>query len=326
MELYKKSCGKLIHVVKYEKSDAVKTTLQGRLMGYLNRAEELKATLEIGSKPPASASNPNPPPGAAAEDDSEDNEPFDLHAELAKRVGLPEVKRQVLSLEHTLKIDKRRMETNPGYAPAGLHMHMLFRGPPGCGKTTMARLIAKSMKTLGVLKKGHLVEVQRSDLVAGHIGQTATKTRAVVESARGGVLFIDECYRLSPADAERDFGKEAIDELMMPMEAGDPLIIFAGYDDPQMDAFVGSNPGLFRRINHSFVFEAYSTSELGEVTQAFEFKLILTPRGDSVTVVSSRFFCARWRRAVSQRPWPSATRLLWGLYLRPTPPKSSESG
>merc|ERR550514_1109688 len=129
----------------------------------------------------------------------------------------------------------------------------------------MARLLARALRSLGVLKRGHLVEVQRGDLVAGHIGQTAIRTREALERARGGVLFVDECYRLSGgggAGSSNDFGQEAIDELMAGMERGDPCVIFAGYADAAMDGFVESNPGLFRRIQRTFVFEAYSPREL----------------------------------------------------------------
>jgi hypothetical protein len=131
----------------------------------------------------------------------------------------------------------------------------------------MARLLARSLKSLGVLKKGHLVEVQRSDLVAGFVGQTALRTREVVESAKGGVLFVDECNRLKPPASQsgRDFGTAASDEYMMPRETGDPVMIFAGYNDAQMDGFVAANPGLFRRINYTFVFECYSPLELAAI-------------------------------------------------------------
>mmetsp|Transcript_37048 Transcript_37048/g.99907 ORF Transcript_37048/g.99907 Transcript_37048/m.99907 type:complete len:248 (+) Transcript_37048:289-1032(+) len=142
--------------------------------------------------------------------------------------------------------------------------HRVFKGPPGCGKTSMARLICKALKSLGVLTRGHLVEVQRGDLVAGHIGQTAIQTRKIIESAKGGVLFVDECYRLS-GRGPSDFGPEAIDELMSAMETGNPVMIFAGYNDAAMDEFVASNPGLFRRISSVFVFDAYQTSELAEI-------------------------------------------------------------
>ena len=98
----------------------------------------------------------------------------------------------------------------------------------------MARLIGQALRELGVLSKGHLVEVQRGDLVAGHIGQTAIQTRSIIESAKGGVLFVDECYRLS-GRGPADFGPEAIDELMSAMESGDPVMIFAGYNDSSMD-------------------------------------------------------------------------------------------
>jgi ATP-dependent Clp protease ATP-binding subunit ClpA len=243
LDLYMSGSKKLLHIIKYEKVESVKSNYKERLDGYLSRAEVLKGSLEAAKKPHRARSSVVSPAGGAAAatasssvashsssattvatvDDNDDE--FDLRAELGKRVGMQQVKEQVLSLEHALKIDKRRGEVNPNFRAEGVHMHMVFRGPPGCGKTSMARLLARSLKSLGVLKRGHLVEVQRSDLVAGFIGQTAVKTREIVESAKGGVLFVDECYRLKPTgDSGRDFGNEAIDEFMMPMESGDPVV------------------------------------------------------------------------------------------------------
>jgi hypothetical protein len=108
------------------------------------------------------------------------------------------------------------------------------------------------------------VEVQRADLVAGHIGQTALKTQAVIDSAKGGVLFVDECYRLSNG-GNNDFGPEAIHELMSAMERGDPCMIFAGYDNDDMVTFIETNPGLYRRIHQVFVFPAFSLDELARI-------------------------------------------------------------
>jgi ATP-dependent Clp protease ATP-binding subunit ClpA len=145
---------------------------------------------------------------------------------------------------------------------------------PGTGKTTIARLVGLVLKKLGVLKKGHLVEVQRSDLVAGAIGQTALKTRDKINEARGGVLFVDEAYTLAPGGATetKDFGREAINEIMSVMNDGDPVVIFAGYKK-EMETFVQANAGLFRRIDVRYDFENYSTLELAmrlrrEVTSA----------------------------------------------------------
>jgi SpoVK/Ycf46/Vps4 family AAA+-type ATPase len=283
LEKYKKGSAKFLHVIKYENNVQLKRIYEERLTGYLTRAEVLAASLEAAKKPggahgSSAAAVATAGQGgatgasaaaaaAAAEEEAEDDDDFDLATELEKRVGMAEVKRQVMDLQHTLLIDKRRKEANPEYKADGLHMHMVFKGPPGCGKTSMARLLARSLKSLGVLKRGHLVEVQRSDLVAGFVGQTALRTREVVNSAKGGVLFIDECYRLKPptADTSRDFGTEAIDEFMMPMETGDPVMIFAGYNDSQMDSFIAANPGLFRRINYTFVFDSYAPSELAQI-------------------------------------------------------------
>jgi len=264
LNLYTIAIKNFLHELKYSRNAAEKATITERVMGYMKRAETIKESLAATSKPLRAGGVTEAAAAAAAEVEAEeDEEPFDLREELEKRVGMEEVKGQVLAFEHTLALDKRRRElgADTGDMP---FPHLLFKGPPGCGKTSMARLICKALKSLGVLSRGHLVEVQRGDLVAGHIGQTAIQTRKIIESAKGGVLFIDECYRLSGRGAQ-DFGPEAIDELMSAMETGNPVMIFAGYNDSAMDEFVASNPGLFRRISSVFVFEAYLTAELAKI-------------------------------------------------------------
>jgi len=273
LDIYIRSFQFFLHEIKHSKQDIVKVVLRDRVAAYMARAEEIKAALATGMKP-------NSGPGASTEaaamgtgstgrndktqicEDAKDEE-FDLKRSLADRVGLESVKNQMLELEHQLALDKRRHEVNPSL-PRTKFPHLLFRGPPGCGKTSMARLIARVLRNLGILNKGHLVEVQRSDLVAGHIGQTALKTREVIESAKGGVLFVDECYRLSHG-ITNDFGPEAVHEIMSAMEEGDPCMIFAGYDDADMDHFVETNPGLYRRIHQVFTFPSFTTDELAKI-------------------------------------------------------------
>ena len=139
----------------------------------------------------------------------------------------------------------------------------LLSGTRGVGKTTVARIVGKVYSALGILSKGHMVEVDRSGLVAGYVGQTAIKTKEVVDKALGGVLFIDEAYTLAPENADKDFGQEAIDTILKAMEdhRDDLVVIAAGYDD-LMDRFIHSNPGLESRFNRFLHFEDYTPEEL----------------------------------------------------------------
>jgi replication-associated recombination protein RarA len=155
------------------------------------------------------------------------------------------------------------MRKSKGLPVVFLWLHSVFFGPPGTGKTTIARLISKSFKSLGILKKGHLVETDRSQLVAGYVGQTAIKTKEVLDKALDGVLFIDEAYSLSSDD---DFGKEAIDTILKFMEDNRDrlIVIVAGYED-EMGTFINSNPGLKSRFNKYYSFPNYSGSELLDI-------------------------------------------------------------
>ena len=189
----------------------------------------------------------------------------DLKAELAGYVGLTHIKEEVQDLINLVTVYQMRKEHN--LPVSDLSLHMVFSGNPGTGKTMIARLMARIYKTLGILEKGHLVEVDRSALVAGYVGQTATKTMEVLEKAKGGVLFIDEAYTLSRG-AENDFGQEAIDTMLNYMEdhRDEIVVIVAGYVE-LMEEFVHSNPGLESRFNRFMHFPDYTGEELMEIFQ-----------------------------------------------------------
>ena len=190
----------------------------------------------------------------------------DLQKELDSLIGLMSVKKEISSLINLLKVNKIRKER--GLSTPKTSNHLVFLGNPGTGKTTVARLIAKIYKQLGVLEKGQLIEVDRSGLVAGYVGQTAIKTQEKIDEAMGGVLFIDEAYSL--AKGESDFGQEAIDTLLKAMEdkRDDFVVIVAGYTK-QMEAFLLSNPGLKSRFNKSILFEDYTEKELLDIFNLF---------------------------------------------------------
>jgi SpoVK/Ycf46/Vps4 family AAA+-type ATPase len=187
--------------------------------------------------------------------------PDDPIADIDRLIGLDAVKREVKLLVAEAKAEQMRRDAGiPIAAPA---RHMVFTGNPGTAKTTIARLIAAVYAKLGLLSSGHLVEVGRADLVAEYIGQTAPKVRAAVERALGGVLFIDEAYALTPADPHRDFGHEAIAEMLklMEEERADLVVIVAGYER-EMARFLEFNPGVAARFPTVLGFPDYSDDEL----------------------------------------------------------------
>ena len=187
----------------------------------------------------------------------------ELLEDLDALVGLAPVKAEVRLVTNLIQVQNLRKER--GLPVAEASRHLIFTGNPGTGKTTVARLLAGIYRTLGVVQKGHLVETDRSQLVAGFVGQTAILVRKVVEGALGGVLLVDEAYALARGD-ERDFGQEAIDTLVKLIEdhRDDVVVIAAGYPDEMAD-FVDSNPGLRSRFPKTIAFPDYSDDELVDI-------------------------------------------------------------
>ena len=221
-------------------------------------------------KKPASKDDGGKPAAAqSAEKKADEPEPLpkenlaDLQAELDSYIGLADVKEEVKNLINMVNVYKlRRAHDLP---TTDMSVHMVFTGNPGTGKTMIARLMARVYRSLGILSKGQLVEVDRSGLVAGYVGQTAIKTSKVIEKALGGVLFIDEAYALN-GKGDNDFGQEAIDTLLKAMEdhRDDLVVIVAGYDG-LMEKFIQSNPGLESRFNRYLHFDDYTLDEMLEI-------------------------------------------------------------
>ncbi|QFG70152.1 AAA family ATPase [Ornithinimicrobium pratense] len=249
----------------------------------------------------------------AVEEEPEDERTVEeLLAELDALVGLEPVKAEIHRQVAVLKMDARRQEA--GLKVVTLTRHLVFVGNPGTGKTTVARLVGGIYRALGLLSKGQLVEVDRSELVAGYLGQTAAKTSDVVASALGGVLFIDEAYSLNGDQ----YGKESIDTLVKEMEdhRDDLVVIVAGYPEP-MAEFVASNPGLESRFRTIIEFDDYSDEELvaiqtllaqnmdydiaPEATERFREILAATPRGPSFG--NGRFARNMLEAAIGRHAW-----------------------
>lgn len=185
--------------------------------------------------------------------------------ELDRLIGLDEIKRVVADVRAFVEVQSLR--ENAGLAKSQQSFHMVFSGAPGTGKTTVARIMGRLFKSLEVLSKGHMVEVERADLVGEYIGHTAQKTREVIKRAVGGVLFVDEAYALARG-GEKDFGKEAIDTLVAATEnyRDDLLVILAGYPE-EMAWFLSTNPGLMSRFPIRLDFRDYNAADLVQIAR-----------------------------------------------------------
>jgi TPR repeat protein/SpoVK/Ycf46/Vps4 family AAA+-type ATPase len=188
---------------------------------------------------------------------------------LTRMIGLSRVKKQVQRLFDFVHMQREREKAGHKVA-TGFSQHLVFTGNPGTGKTAVSRIVADLYYSLGLIPTNRIVEVDRAGLVAGYIGQSAIKTHDVIQSALGGVLFIDEAYALAQSNSENDFGREVIDTLLKAMEdhRDQLVIIVAGYTEP-MNAFINSNPGLRSRFNHYIEFDDYSPTELLEILESF---------------------------------------------------------
>ena len=224
---------------------------------------EARALFENANKPKAPLPTQTATGEKVPEQEEKPKEPeTDPMDDLNALIGLTSIKHDVRELTDFAKVQKLRKDEGMKSVPVSLHL--VFTGNPGTGKTTVARIISRIYKQIGVLSKGQLIEVDRSGLVAGYVGQTALKTQEKINQALGGVLFIDEAYALSQ---ENDaFGQEAIDTILKAMEdhRDDLVVIVAGYTEP-MEKFINSNPGLKSRFNKYIEFPDYSVDELEEI-------------------------------------------------------------
>ncbi|MGY3716622.1 stage V sporulation protein K [Sutcliffiella cohnii] len=229
------------------------------------RTENGKINIVLnGQKKHLKVKHVNPPLVERKEPSSQHKVLLDIEKELGTLVGLSEMKKIVQEIYAWIYVNKKREEQ--GLKAEKQVLHMMFKGNPGTGKTTVARLIGKLFVDMNVLSKGHLIEAERADLVGEYIGHTAQKTRDLIKKAIGGILFVDEAYSLARG-GEKDFGKEAIDTMVKHMEdkQHEFILILAGYKN-EMEEFLRTNPGLVSRFPIIIDFPDYTVDELMEIT------------------------------------------------------------
>jgi len=283
-------------------SSATTPTEQPERDRQLTRAASEKAAEAAHPEPEPKAATPEPTPKTVEE----------LLAELDALIGLERVKREIHRQVEILRVE--RLRADAGMKRATITRHLVFTGNPGTGKTTVARLVSGIYASMKLLSQGQLIEVDRSELVAGYLGQTAVKTSEVVAKAAGGVLFIDEAYSLTGDQ----YGAEAVDTLVKEMEdrRDDLAVIVAGYPAP-MEAFVAANPGLASRFRTTIEFDDYTNDELvkiltllangsdyeltPEALRHFRELLATTPRGD--TFGNGRFARNMLEAAIGAHAW-----------------------
>lgn len=258
--------------------------MTGRAIAGSGRSEErpsrqINVILRNSEPPVFSQAVPESEPAAAAPAEKVQQGVYmDISKELDQLVGLDNIKTLVYEIFALLQV--ARLRSDAGLLAEAQVFHMVFRGNPGTGKTTVARIVAKLFQKMGVLSKGHLIEAERADLVGEYIGHTAQKTRDLVKRAMGGILFIDEAYSLARG-GEKDFGKEAIDTLVKAMEdhKNQFILILAGYTD-EMEFFLDTNPGLPSRFPIQIDFPDYTVDQLIQISEmmAKERDYILMPQ------------------------------------------------
>ncbi|KAL9154260.1 hypothetical protein ABFS82_10G103500 [Erythranthe guttata] len=203
--------------------------------------------------------------GSQDDEDGIERKMKEFDQELSKMVGLHELKLQLKKWAKVMLMDEKRraMGINPGPRKPP---HMAFLGNPGTGKTTVARILGKLLQSVGVLCSDSVTEVQCSDLIGESIGQTGPKTKKKIEEAMGGILFIDEAYRLAPEHSTKDYGVEAMEEIMSAMEDGNIVVIFAGSTEPMKRVF-SSNAEFCKRVAHFFKFDDFTCNDLAQMVK-----------------------------------------------------------
>lgn len=272
-------------------NDADKLTMS-RFTTYVNCMERFIKEYAVWYTGRQKLFRPVTQPVTACESEKEKEEKLEaVMEEFNSLTGLTNVKHQVNSQINLIQVQK--MREAQGLKNSGLSKHMVFSGNPGTGKTTVARMLGEIYKYLGILPKGQLIEVDRSDLVRGYIGQTATRVQEVVAEAMGGILFVDEAYTLTVNKGENDFGQEAVETLLKAMEdhRDELIVIVAGYTE-LMEQFLSSNPGLRSRFNNFIYFDDYNTDEMISILNGMlekqEYKLSEDAKKKAYSIIDER--------------------------------------